>query len=321
MKINILTEDKYDEYKVLSTEYGSVFNDLNWLKIFDKKVSIFSINNNERKIVGGFFVYTENIAGIKYVKCPPFTPSNGLFFADNATNKAKVSGDQKNLISEIADFYDRYGFGVIRVSFPSIFIDFQPFIWRKYKVVPNYTYVHNLDKPINELFSSFSAERRNRIKKVEKDNIEITQETDHLIIGSLIKDTFKRNGIKYNNQILNRILSEFSNLSNSFAFVAKDEKGILAFSFCVHDKRTAYYLFGGSSYENKHTGVGSATLWECIKKAKILGLQKFDFEGSMNPQIERYFRGFGGYLTPYFTINKANIFLEFALTFFKREYF
>ena len=218
-------------------------------------------------------------------------------------------------------FYDRNGFGVIRISFPSIFTDFQPFIWRKYKVVPNYTYVHNLDKPVNELFSSFSAERRNRIKKVEKDNIKITQETDYLIIGSLIKDTFKRNRIKYNNQILTRLLSEFSNLSNSFAFIAKDEKGILAYSFCVHDKLTAYYLFGGTSNENMHTGVGSATLWECIKKAKKLGLRKFDFEGSMNPQIERYFRGFGGHLTPYFTINKANVFLEFALTFFKREYF
>ena len=104
MRINILTEDKYDEYKLLSTEYGSVFNDLNWLKIFDKKVKIYSIDNNEGRIVGGFFVYTETIAGIKFVKCPPFTSSNGLFFTNDASNIAKVSGDQKNLISEIADF-------------------------------------------------------------------------------------------------------------------------------------------------------------------------------------------------------------------------
>jgi Acetyltransferase (GNAT) domain len=321
MRINILTEDKYFDYKVLATEYGSVFNDLNWLKIFDKKVSIFSINNNEGRIVGGFYVYTESIAGIKYVKCPPFTPSNGLFFAGNTINIAKISGDQKNLINEVADFYNNNGFGLIRVSFPSFFTDFQPFIWRKYKVVPNYTYIIDLDKSIDDVLSSFSAEKRNEIKKVEKDNILITQETDYNIICCLIEESFKRNRIKYDDQILNRILLEFSNLSNSFAFVAKDEKGILAFSFCVHDKRTAYYLFGGSSYENKHTGAGSATLWECMKKAKMQGLQKFDFEGSMNPQIEHYFRGFGGYLTPYFTINKANILIELALTFFKREYF
>jgi len=72
---------------------------------------------------------------------------------------------------------------------------------------------------------------------------------------------------------------------------------------------------------NKHSGAGSATLWECIKKAKSLGLEKFDFEGSMNPKIEHYFRGFGGNLVPYFTVNKANIFIELALTFIKREYF
>jgi hypothetical protein len=321
MTINLLTEDKHAEYEALNSECGSIFNDLNWLKIFDKKVKIFTLNNSIGEITGGFYVYTDRIIGIKFVKCPPFTPTNGLFFKSNTTNQAKIAGDLKNLMNMIADFYNRNGFGIIRVSFPSNFVDFQSFIWKKYKVVPNYTYIHDLNKPVAELLSAFSPEKRNEIKRVEKDNILVTQEWDYSIINELIKNTFKRNNINYNRQVLGRILTEFSNPDNSFAFVAKNEHGILAYSYCIHDKHTAFYLFGGNCYENKHIGAGSATLWECIKKSKMLGLQKFDFEGSMNKQIEQYFRGFGGTLTPYYTINKANMLLELALTFYKREYF
>jgi lipid II:glycine glycyltransferase (peptidoglycan interpeptide bridge formation enzyme) len=321
MKIRLLTEDKYPEYRIIASESGSVFNDLNWLRIFNEKVKIYSIHNNEGVMIGGFFVYTEKKIGIKFIKCPPFTQTNGLFFAGRATNQAKITGDLKNLMTEIAGFYDSKRFGILRVSFPSEFTDFQPFIWKKFKVVPNYSYVHNLNLPVEELFSSFSAEKRNEIKKAEKDKIVISPVKDFTIIEAMIHETFERNKIKFSHDILNKILVTFANQDNSFAFTANNEHGILAFSYCVHDKKTAYYLFGGSSYENKHTGAGSATLWECVKRARILGLQKFDFEGSMNPKIEHYFRGFGGYLTPYFTINKANILIELGLTFIKREYF
>ena len=62
-------------------------------------------------------------------------------------------------------------------------------------------------------------------------------------------------------------------------------------------------------------------MWEAIKFAKKLGIKYFDFEGSMVPQIERYFRGFGGKLTPYYRINKAKLPLEILLKFYRRELF
>jgi lipid II:glycine glycyltransferase (peptidoglycan interpeptide bridge formation enzyme) len=320
MRISPLTSDRFKEYSAIAKDYGSVFNDLKWLSNFDDKIKIFTINNNDR-IVGGFFIYTESVVGVKYVKCPPFTPTNGLFVIDNAKNNSKVSSDRKKIITEIADFYRINGFGILRISFPYLFTDFQPFIWRKYKVIPNYTYILDLTNTEVNIFSSFSPEKRNEIRKSEKDNIIVTQVKDNMVIFRMIEQTFKRNKVKFNNEVLKKILFEFSNSENSFAYIANDGEDILAFSYCVHDKQSAYYMFGGSSYENRHSGAGSSTLFECIKKAKLLGLKKFDFEGSMVPYIEHYFRGFGGTLTPYFTVNKANVLLELILKFIRREYF
>jgi len=321
MQIKTLTQDRYSEYQVICNEFGSVFNQLNWLSLFGDKVKIYTINNNEDKIIGGFFVYTEKLMNFKLLRNAPFTPSNGLFFISKASNNAKVNSDQKSLMMELSSFYESQQFGILRVPFPISINDFQPFIWLKFKVIPNYTYIHKLDKSIEDLFASFSPEKRNEIKKAEKDRVEIVIESNHQVIFELIEDTLKRNRIKYNRDILRKILLTFSNENNSFAYVAKNINGIMAFSFCLHDNKTAYYLFGGHSKENGHPGAGSASLWECIKYAKSIGLQIFDFEGSMNPSIEQYFRGFGGTLTPYFTINKAMLPIEMILKLFKREYF
>jgi hypothetical protein len=41
----------------------------------------------------------------------------------------------------------------------------------------------------------------------------------------------------------------------------------------------------------------------------------------MLPEVERFFRGFGADLVPYFTVNKAWLPLEFMLKLLKRERF
>jgi len=58
-----------------------------------------------------------------------------------------------------------------------------------------------------------------------------------------------------------------------------------------------------------------------IEKAKQLGCQIFDFEGSMLKGVEIFFRNFGGKMEPYYTINKASLPIEMLLKFKKRELF
>ncbi|HOK80319.1 MAG TPA: GNAT family N-acetyltransferase, partial [bacterium] len=100
-------------------------------------------------------------------------------------------------------------------------------------------------------------------------------------------------------------------------------KGAKAISamLCIHNNSYAHYLLGGYDESSKHRGAGVLSMWEGIIYAKSLGLKYFDFEGSMVPEIEKYFRGFGGVLTPYFRVNKAKLPLEIFLKFYKRELF
>jgi hypothetical protein len=62
-------------------------------------------------------------------------------------------------------------------------------------------------------------------------------------------------------------------------------------------------------------------MYNSIEYAKQIKMPVFDFEGSMLPEVEKYFRDFGGVLTPYYTINKANRIIEIILKFIKPNIF
>ena len=87
---------------------------------------------------------------------------------------------------------------------------------------------------------------------------------------------------------------------------ARDEVGQLhASTLLVWDHQTCYYLMGAANPEYSNSGAMSLLLWEGIKIAAEKGLQ-FNFEGSMIPEIERFFCAFGGTLTPYHQISRTD---------------
>ena len=171
------------------------------------------------------------------------------------------------------------------------------------------------------VLANFSSTRRRNIRAALRDSIEIRPVDSFDIIESLAQHTFDRQGKQLPIHIVRRILYEFASPKNSFAFAAFRNGEPIACVFCVFDGRTAYYLIGGYGGSHAHHGAGAACMQSAILKAKKIGMETFDFEGSVIPAIERYFRGFGGELTPYLTANRAWLPIEILLKFRKRELF
>lgn len=169
-----------------------------------------------------------------------------------------------------------------------------------------------------------SPERRNDIGKVLRDGLEIREIKtieDKETALDLIAHTFKRQNKQVNLDIIKKVLFEFLKTQNGFGYITYKKKTPLATSIRIYDKKTAYYILGGYNSKEKHHGAGALSLWSCILKTKEKNLQTFDFEGSMIPNIERYFRGFGGKITPYFAIARASFVIECFLKIFKRSIF
>lgn len=321
MLIRKVTDNEKPEYDKLVKQYGTIFNSTDWLKMFGDKVRICGIYDKGDNLIGGFTIHEEKKFGLRIFRNPPFTSTIGPFLKIDAKNPVAVMGTWKEALSSMAEFIENLPRSVVSVCLNKNVVDTQPFTWKKFKVTPGYTYLLDLSKSIDDIWTEMSAERRNDLNKAIRDGLIVKQVENFEIVKSLVLKTFLRQKLTVKRYYLDKILFEFSSDANSFAFTTYKEDNPIAVSFCVCDKETAYYLLGGYDYERKHHGAGALATWEAVKYAQQLGLKYFDFEGSMVPQIERYFRGFGGQLTPYYRINKAKLPLEMLLKFFRRELF
>jgi len=321
MKILELSSQDKSNFNKLALSHGTIFNTIDWTNIFNNRINLYGIYNKGGKLVGGFILYREKKLGLSVYSNPPFTPTIGPFLKVEGHNPVTILDTWKRTLSLITDFIEKLPYSIVSISLNKNIIDMQPFIWEKFKVVPRYTYLLDLSVSTEDIRKGMSNERRKNITKGLKDGLTTKKVYDFKVIKTLVLKTFSRQNRKTNALYLNKILFEFTNRNNNFAFATYKNDEPIACSFCIHDSTTAYYLLGGYDSENRHHGAGALSIWESIKYAKDSGLKCFDFEGSMIPQIEKYFRGFGGQLTPYYRINKARLPIEILLKFFKRELF
>jgi lipid II:glycine glycyltransferase (peptidoglycan interpeptide bridge formation enzyme) len=220
----------------------------------------------------------------------------------------------------MAEYLASSGAAVVSLGLSLGITDALPFYWRGWKVVPHYTYRTDLDQGEDRILAGMSTERRKNLRKSAVDGISVAEETDMKPMRVLIEQTFARQSKAFSLASADLIFSAFPPGEQSYCMVASADGRPMAGVYVVHDGRTAYYLMGGYA-EGAHHGAGALAMWHAILKAKELGLEVFDFEGSVIPPIERYFRGFGGQLTPILSVHKAWLPLEMALKFYRRQWF
>jgi hypothetical protein len=320
MKIETI-DIHHSGYLQLAQQLGGVFHQPEWLKLFEDSIRIAGIFDNDHKIIGAFHYSLSRKIVLKHLKTTPFNPHCGLFYVNRTTNKANALSFEKKLHQHIIDYLIQQKAHLITLAFPCETTDSQPYFWNNFKVVPFYTYIIDLAQSESQLLASCSAQRRNDFKKAERDGVKVQLTHEYNEVLNLVLKTFNRKSATINQSLLQKILFSFANSQNSFAYVAYLNNHPVAASFCIHDSRKAYYLLGGYDAQAGSSNAGALSLWNCILHAKQKGLQKFDFEGSMIEEVEKYMRGFGPELCPYYMMNRALIPIEIGLKFLMRNRF
>jgi len=323
MRINRLklSTEIDEQFNKLYEDSNPIFNTYSWLKNFSPNLRLYGIFDDGNNLIGDFFLYREIRFGLNFYRNPPFTPMIGPFLKINAKNPVAIMSKWREALTLMANFFDKLDYAVISVSLARDIVDTLPFIWKKFKVIPAYTYIIDLNESHDEIYKRMSKRRKGDIKKGIKDELIVRKEDNLKIIKFLVLKTFERQRKKINEYYLNKVLFNFANKENSFAFVTYWNNKPSAGTFCIHDKEKVYCLAGGYDLNNMHHSSGTLARWEAIKYSKQMGVNYFDFEGSIIQGIESYYRDFGGQLTPYYRVNKARLPLEIILKFIKRELF
>ena len=309
-----------DAWDNLAARHGCIFDSVRWTNLFGPSLSRAGIYDAGGSLRGGFCVYEERKFGLRVLRNPPYTRQVGPFYELRATNPAARTDEQRAVVEAMAEHLASSGAAVVSLGLSLGITDCIPFCWRGWKVVPHYTYRIALAQDKDTLLAALSRERRNDIRKAQKDGLTLEEAVDTSAMRTLVLESFTRNDKSFPQMHMGLIFSAFPPGESGYCLISRANGRPVAGVYVVHDTRTAYYLMGGYA-EGAHHGAGALAVWHAILRAKEMGLEVFDFEGSVIPPIERYFRAFGGTLTPYFSVHKAWLPLEMALKLCYRNLF
>ncbi len=309
------------EFSVAAEPKIGVFGSKKWLQVYGDELELVGIYRDAQQLSGGFFFTNARRKGIGMIKLPPYTPHCGFFYESSATNRASQSNNIQEVMTEVVTYLSQKKANLLILAFPSNVQALQRFIWNSYKVIPAYTYRLDLIKELEQLRENFDPKHRNAISKALKDGIVVKDTSDNEKSLSFFRHALQESGANVYEKELRNILLQFSDATNSFTLQAEKNGTPCGIVHCIYDAVSCYYLLGGVDKRSGLQGVNHLLVSESIARAKSLGCKVFDFEGSMLQGVEKFFRGFGPDLFPYFTVNKGSLWLEMMLKFYKRSTF
>jgi len=310
MKVNNLNMSEYylwDKF-VQESSQGSIFSYSWYLDALQVDYKILVII--EKEIIKAGIVLAKN--EINTYSNPMLDKYLGVLFCKETGNQYKITSKQYKymdvILSELKKIksFDYY--------FHPNFKNWIPFHWNGFTQQTRYTYrISNNTKSIDEIHNSFHSNLKNDIKYAASKNITINQDIPLEIFYNVINKTFIRQGSKspFNKKKIDSFISALKVQNRFKSFGAYNSNGIcIAVCGLVYDKKSSYLILNGINIDSHIRGANTLMLFESIKYFHDK-CDFFDFEGSMLPGVEQFYRRFGGELTPYMKIWNDNFFNYF----------
>lgn len=237
---------------------------------------------------------------------PPLTQTLGPWIRETNAKYTKRLGQQKDLMEKLIDQLPHFGHFSQNWHYSQT--NWLPFYWRGFKQTTRYTYIieglHDLDR----IFDDFESAYRNKVRKAEK-LVEVRRGLGIDEFYGINMLTFQRQGMAspYSLEFIRKHDSVLAGKGQREIFFASDGNGSLHSAlYLTWDAMSAYVHMVGENPALRNSGAGILLIWEAVKYAsEVLGLNRFDFEGSMIEGVERVRRDCGARQIPYFCISKT----------------
>ena len=293
----------YDEL-VKRSPQGSIFAERWWLEaVAPGMYEIFEIRDGGG-IHAAWPVVHRKADGEKHVCMPALTQKLGILFAPSRAKPVEIQSTNQKLAAELIDelgeansFYQ---------NFHENFTDWLPFYWRGYAQTTRYTGVLEDISDTNALWNNMRHMSRKEIRKAQKLGIRIADDLQLDQLLDLNRKTFARQGKNplANDEFVHRLDAACAKNAGRKTLTAVDQQGkVHAAVYIVWDDHTAYSILGCSDPELRNSSAYRLAFWEAVVFASTV-VKRFDFIGSMLPQVEPVPRGFGAKQLPYFSISK-----------------
>lgn len=234
---------------------------------------------------------------IQYLYPPCFTQQLGLFSPERLNAK---------LVEQFVHAIPgHFRYMEINLNHENKFLD------RKYNAKLNLTHHLRLSRSYEKLESSFSSNHKRNIRKALNAELKITNDDKHEEeVVRLFRNNKAKNISGYKSsdyEVLARLLKEAQkrNLLQTLKATNENDKMIVG-AFFIKSFQSWIFLFSGSDEEAKKKSAMHLLINEFIKQHAGENMY-LDFEGSNNPSLARFYKGFGSEEIVYLQIRKNNL--------------
>ena len=243
----------------------------------------------------------------RIISMPHYTQTMGVWFAGESDDTKYTSRlEQRRSICRYfiekllpyRSFLQNFNYG---------FTDWLPFYWEDYSQSTRYTYILHDIKDFDRIENGMNQQTRRNIKAAKNAKIHVERGISTEQLLKIQEQTFQRQQLtnKQSDAVLRRLIAAACQRGQGEVFGGYGENGNLhAAVFIVWQDSSAHYIAGGGDPAFRQSGAHSLVMREAIQYVSQF-TDKFDFDGSMLPGVEHFFRGFGAEQTPYFTISRG----------------
>lgn len=306
--------DTFVEASPQSTIYGKSW----YLAVLQCTFQILMVVENQQILAG--LVLTKD--GRNNFGNPYLCKYLGVYYADfkgtaynQETKRRKVTQLLLREITKLPTF---------NYFFHPQFTTYFPFYLKNFESRLRYSYWINLkDQSLAQIRAKFHSKLRSEIKFAQQQSFSITNDIPLVIFINTCQKTFLQKGNKFpfTTAFLTTYCQQLLDRKNLQITGIKDEQGrVMAVIGILVTPQTNTLILSGFDKELIQRGANEYLLYHCIEQAKKQA-DFFDFEGSMIPAIESFYRKFGGDYIPYLTIykNSTRQFLVGKLRFWYRR--
>lgn len=246
----------------------------------------------------------KRVRGMRVLTQPPLTQTLGPWHDHLEAPESRRLAREKDVFRRLIERLPRHD--AFRQSFHPHVTNWQPFYWAGFEQTTYYTYtIDDLTAP-DQLLASMSKTTRQLIRDADNLITVIPGTIDDL--ARLAEKTFARQSLAlpYSRELLHRIDEAASAHAHRRILIGVDPEGRHhAGAFIVGDHRRAYLLVSGADPDLRRSGAGAYVHWRAIQEAAAF-TEVFDFEGSMLPGVEEFYRKLGGRQTPYSAVSSSS---------------
>ncbi|MDW7731749.1 MAG: GNAT family N-acetyltransferase [Methanolobus sp.] len=262
-------------------------------------------------------LFFRNMHGVKVVFSPP--PQTGIpylgFVISQRFDSMKQSKREQRMY-EMGELFteeiNRLGANYVSILLAPSFTDIRPFKCNGFLIDPLYTFVIDLQKPLEDILNEFNVSKRKIIKKMENSDMRLVEENDVSLLFDLSVQRYDEQGLKFplTSKEYVRELQRFYPDQIKVYYIKDSDDNILGAVMTTEHRRVTLWI--GSVKPDTKVPVNEFMYWEFIKKSKAENYELLELGGADIPRLCAFKSQFNPGIETNYRIFKKDLFGKMA---------